>query len=277
MPAAITDHVSAAGFAHQRLAHPAFDPAAGEWIAFRRTPARPVAAGLPGVVFLGGFKSDMTGTKATALEAHCAARGLGFLRFDYQGHGLSSGDFRDGTIGRWATDAGAALDHLTEGRQILIGSSMGLWTTLLAARARPARVAGIIGIAGAPDFTERLMWDRWDDARRRQVMEEGAWERPSAYDIKPYPITRTLIEDGRRHLVLDGIDLACPVRLLHGMADPDVPWQHSLLTMAALAGSDVRLTLIKDGDHRLSRDEDLALMLATLDALIAETSSGGRE
>jgi pimeloyl-ACP methyl ester carboxylesterase len=223
----------------------------------------------PGVVFLGGFRSDMQGAKALALRDHCAARGRAFLRFDYAGHGASAGRFEDGTIGAWAADALAVFDALTDGPQILIGSSMGGWIALLLARARPDRLAGFIGIAPAPDFTERLMWPAFDAAQRATIMAEGVLHLPSAYG-EPTPITRALIEDGRRQLVLDApIALAGPVRILQGMADADVPWRHALLLMDALSGGDARLTLVKDGDHRLSRPEDLRLLTETLDQLPA--------
>lgn len=236
----------------------------GATIAFRRT-----AGGTPGVVFLGGYRSDMTGTKAMALEAHCRARGQAFLRFDYRGHGASSGRFEDGTIGQWAGDAIAALDRLTDGPQILVGSSMGGWLMLLAALARKERVAGLVGIAAAPDFTEDLIWDRLDAAERARLETEGAIYEPSAYG-DPYVYTRALVEDGRRHLLLRGtIPLECPVRLLHGMEDPDVPWRTSIRLAEKVAAADTRVTLVKDGDHRLSRDADLALLCRTVDEVAA--------
>ncbi|MBB4212120.1 pimeloyl-ACP methyl ester carboxylesterase [Rhodothalassium salexigens DSM 2132] len=222
------------------------------------------------VVFLGGFMSDMTGTKAEHLDAHAAARGHGFLRFDYRGHGASDGGFEDGTISAWRDDALAAIDQLTDGPLILVGSSMGGWIALLAALARPERVAGLVGVAAAADFTERLMWDGFDESVRRAIIEDGRYEEPSPYGPDPVVITRTLIEDGRDHLVLDGpIPLACPVRLLHGQQDPDVPWQWSLKTAEALAGDDVTVTLIKNGDHRLSTPADLARLSAAVDELLA--------
>src|SRR5690349_9461615 len=196
----------------------------GERIAYRRVPGK-----APGIVFLGGFMSDMSGTKATALEAFCRARGQAFLRFDYFGHGASSGAFRDATIGRWREDAITVLDHLTQGPQILVGSSMGGWMMLLAALARPASVAALVGIAAAPDFTQELMWPSFSADEQRRLVNEGAITVPSEYDPRGYTITHQLIEEGRRHLVLgDTVPIACPVRLLHGMADPDVPWQMSL-------------------------------------------------
>lgn len=239
----------------------------GTAIAYHRVaPASPAAG--PGVIFCGGFKSDMTGTKAMALDSHCRANRRAFLRFDYFGHGRSDGDFEDGTIGRWTSDAVAVLDALTDGPQVIVGSSMGGWIMLLAALARPQRIAGLVGIAPAPDFTQRLMWERFAPAQQAALQRDGVLRAPSDYDPEPYAITAALIEDGRRHLLLDdGIDLHCPVRILQGMRDPDVPWRHALLLVAALAAEDVQLTLVKDGDHRLSRDEDIARMLATTESL----------
>jgi len=228
---------------------------------------------LPGVMFLGGFRSDMTGTKAGSLDRFCAARDQRYLRFDYQGHGASSTAFEACTIGLWRDDALAMLDQVAYGPQILVGSSMGAWIALLAALARPARVAGLVCIAGAVDFTEALLWPRLGVERQAALMAEGALRIPSAYDPEGYVITRALIEEGRSHLLLgSAIDLAAPVRLLHGMADPDVPWQHSLRLAAALTGGDVVVTLVKDGDHRLSRPQDLA----RLDAAIEELSVSPR-
>ncbi|QYU67039.1 alpha/beta fold hydrolase [Leptolyngbya sp. 15MV] len=222
----------------------------------------------PGVVFLPGFRSDMRGTKAMFLHAHCAAHGRGYLRFDYSGHGESAGRFEDGTIGQWAADAIAAFDALTEGPQVLVGSSMGGWIALLLARARPDRIAGLIGLAPAPDFTQKLMWPAFDAAERATIQDHGVLHLPSQYG-EPTPITRALIEDGARHNVLDApIPLRCPVRILQGMEDPDVPWQHALRLVEALDSRDVRLHLIKDGDHRLSREADLRLLAETLEALL---------
>ncbi|MDH3473823.1 MAG: alpha/beta hydrolase [Rhodospirillales bacterium] len=237
----------------------------GSVIAYHKSPGR-----APGIVFLGGFMSDMTGGKALALEAHARAQGQAFLRFDYQGHGASSGRFEEGCIGLWAGDAVAALDELTEGPQLLVGSSMGGWIMLLAALARPARVAGLVGIAAAPDFTEDLMWDRYPPEARRALEREGLYLEPSDYGEAPYPITMKLIEDGRDHLLLRGeIALDCPARLIHGMADPDVPWQTSLRLTERLRSGDVEITLVKGGGHRLSEPEDLERLTATLKRLIA--------
>jgi pimeloyl-ACP methyl ester carboxylesterase len=224
----------------------------------------------PGVVFLGGFMSDMTGTKATMLEAFCRSRGQAFVRFDYFAHGASSGDFADATIGRWREDALAVLDNVTAGPQILVGSSIGGWLMLLAALARPERVAGLVGIAAAPDATEDLMEPELSAEQRATMLREGQVRIQSAYDPNGYLITRRLIEEGRQHLVLRApIPLTCSVRLLHGMADPDVPWQTSLRLAQRLEGRDVTVTLIAGGDHRLSTESDLAKLRAT----VAEVSA----
>ena len=235
----------------------------GVHLAWRR-----VAGRGPGVVFLGGFNSDMTGSKAEFLAGWCAARGQAFLRFDYSGHGTSEGRFEDGTIGRWAEDAACVIAALTEGPQILIGSSMGGWIALLLAARRSVPVRALIGIAPAPDFTEDLMWAEFSPAVRQAILRDGVWHRPSEYGA-PYPITRALIEDGRNQLLLRApIALDCPLRILQGQQDPDVPWRHALRIAEAVTGDDVRVTLIKDGDHRLSREEDLALLGETLTPLL---------
>lgn len=268
----MTETAAATGGAHHSLRRGAAT------IAYHHTPAahREHDGGghggdLPGIMFLGGFMSDMTGGKATALEAWAVGQGLAFTRFDYQGHGASSGRFADGTIGLWADDALEVLDRVTSGPQILVGSSMGGWMMLLTALRRPERVAGLVGIAPAPDFTEDLMWDLFDPAIRRAITDEGVWLRPSEYGPDPQPITRALIEDGRNHLLLRGpIPFSGPTRLLHGQRDPDVPWQVSLSLAAALTGDDVRVTLVKDGDHRLSRPQDLALLCRTVGDLVRD-------
>ena len=221
-------------------------------------------------MFLPGFRSDMNGIKATALAGHCRSRDHAFLRFDYFGHGASSGDFRAGTIGRWLEDALAVIDRLTEGPQILVGSSMGGWIALLAALARPGRVKALIGIAPAPDFTEDLIWARLSEAQRRELLERGELAAASAYEADPIPITLRLVEEGRRHLLLRGpIRLSCPVRLLHGMEDPDVPYQTSLRLVERLTGTEAVVELIEDGDHRLSRPQDLTRLFAAVDAMAA--------
>lgn len=244
----------------------------GTRLAYRRLAACPGDA-RPGILFLPGFASDMTGTKGMALAAWAQAGGRALLRFDYSGHGQSGGAFRDGTIGRWTADALAILDRLTTGPQILVGSSMGGWIMLLTALARPARIAGLVGIAAAPDFTEDLMWTSMQPETRTRLTAEGAVWVPSQYQEAPLEITRALIEDGRQHLVLRGpLDIRCPVRLLHGMADPDVPWQTSPRLAERLVGADVTVTLIKDGDHRLSRDADLQRTFAAIDEISAGAS-----
>jgi pimeloyl-ACP methyl ester carboxylesterase len=237
----------------------------GETIAYLRRNGK-----APGIVWLGGFHSDMQGTKAAALDAFAAQHCRAFLRFDYFGHGASSGAFRDGSISRWLEDALAVLDRLCDGPQILVASSMGAWIALLGAKARPDRIAGLLLIAPAVDFTERLMWARMPDEVRRQILETGEWLRPSAYDDGPYPITRNLIEDGRKHLLLDGaIEVPCPVRILQGMQDPDVPWQHAIELASRLSGNPL-VTLVKQGDHRLSTPGDLKIMQQLLSEFFAD-------
>ena len=235
----------------------------GAAIAYRRTEGRGAAAS-PTVVFLPGFRSDMEGGKALALEAWCGDEGRGFLRFDYTGHGLSSGNFEDGTIGQWAADAVFAIGALTSGPAVLVGSSMGGWIMMLAAGALPHRVAGLVGIAPAPDFTEDLMMANASAAMREALERNGVHYEPSAYNDEPTPITRKLIEDGRSRLVLRApFPFAGPVRIIHGMADPDVPWRHALKVAAAFAAADVEITLVKSGDHRLSEPPDLARLVRT--------------
>ncbi len=224
----------------------------------------------PTVVFLPGFRSDMTGEKASALATFCAARGQAMLRFDYSGHGASGGQFENGTIGRWRDDALAMIDRQTTGPLLLVGSSMGGWIGLLAALARPDRVAGLIGIAAAPDFTEVLAWQAMSEEDRATLLRDGVLRVPSRYG-EPYPITQALIQDGRNHLLLNKpIALDCPVRLLHGQCDPDVPWQTSLRVAERLIGQDVQVILVKDGDHRLSRPADLALLWRVMAALLGK-------
>ncbi len=247
----------------------------GRRIAYHKTEAVGASAASPGVVFLGGFRSDMTGAKATHVEAWARERGRACLRFDYTGHGASSGAFEALGVGDWTRDAETAHDRLTTGPQILVGSSMGGWIALLLAKRRPDRVAGLVGIAAAPDFTEDLMWASFTDAERAELARAGRIERPSDYDA-PYVLTAKLIEDGRAHLVLrDPSPAPFPVRLLHGSADADVPESVARRLFAHLDGPDVRLTLIKNGDHRLSEPAELRLLSQTLDALIdaiAETA-----
>ncbi len=232
----------------------------GATIAYRRRSGKG-----PGVVFLGGFRSDMNGTKAQVLDAFCAGRGQAFLRFDYFAHGASSGNFDDATIGRWKADALAVLDQQTKGPQILIGSSIGGWIMLLAALARPERVRALIGIAPAPDATEDLMWASLSADQREAMQRDGSVTLPSGYDPAGYSYSWRLIEEGRKHLVMrQTIPLTCPVRLLHGMKDDAVPWQTSLALSDKLQSDDVAVTLIKDGDHRLSRVEDLERLKAAV-------------
>lgn len=236
----------------------------GARLAYHRSPGAS-----PGVVFLGGFTSDMTGIKATTLERWCRGRGQAFVRFDYSGHGASSGRFADGTIGRWADEALAVLDQLTEGPQILVGSSMGAWMMLLAALARPERIAALLGLACAVDFPRYLLWERLDDNLRERLRRERVISLPSPYGA-PYIIALNLIEEAEQHRLLDRPELpiTCPVRLIHGMADADVPWRISLQVAERLTGSDVRLLLIKDGEHTLSREKDLLLLTRTLEDLL---------
>lgn len=237
----------------------------GATIAYHR-----LAGSSPGIVFLGGFRSDMTGTKALFLEDFCRRRRHAYVRFDYFGHGASSGDVAVGTIGRWAEDAVSILDSLAEGRQILVGSSMGGWIMLLAALARAERVHALVGVAAAPDFTEDLVWPRLDTAQRRELRETGTITLPSEYDPAGYSYRASLFEDGKHHLLMRGpIALECPVRLLHGMCDHAVPWQRSLSLAERLDSRDVVVTLIKDGDHRLSSEADLACLGRTLDELLS--------
>ena len=232
------------------------DTAAGRRIAYHRTQGQG-----PGVVFLGGFKSDMTGTKALHLQDWAQRRGRAFLRFDYSGHGASSGHFEEGSIGDWAEDARAVIEALTDGPQVLVGSSMGGWIALLVARALPHRLAGLVTIAAAPDFTERGFWAGFDAQQREVLMRAGRLELPSDYADQPYVITRQLIEDGRQNLVMDQpLRLDCPVRLLQGTADADVPMSWALDLLAHLDAGDLRLTLVKGADHRFSTPDCLRMI-----------------
>ena len=234
----------------------------GAKLAWRR-----VAGAGPAVVWLGGFKSDMAGTKAQALADWALDRGRAYVRFDYFGHGESEGDFAKGTITRWRADALAVLEELVEGPAILVGSSMGGWISCLVAAAAPERVAAMVLIAPAPDFTEKLMAPEMTAADRAQMAATGVWLRASAYG-EPYPIARELIEDGARWSILPGpVNIDVPVRILQGGQDPDVPWRHALSLAQAIRGDDVVFSLIKDGDHRLSRPQDLARLVAALEEL----------
>jgi pimeloyl-ACP methyl ester carboxylesterase len=217
----------------------------------------------PTLVWLGGFNSDMTGTKAQALADWAIEQGRAYVRFDYFGHGVSTGAFADGTITRWRQDALAVIDRLTEGPLILVGSSMGAWIACLATLTRKNRIAGMVLIAPAPDFTEKLMKPEMPPEAHRELAQHGVWLRPSEYGL--YPINRTLLEDGARWSILGApIGIHVPVRILQGAADEDVPWRHALELAEAIEGEDVVFTLIKDGDHRLSRPEDIARLLAAV-------------
>jgi pimeloyl-ACP methyl ester carboxylesterase len=236
----------------------------GARIAWRR-----VNGAGPTVVWLGGFRSDMAGTKAQALADWAMARGRAYVRFDYFGHGESSGDFADGTITRWREDALAVLSELINGPVVLVGSSMGGWISCLVAGAMPDRTQAMVLIAPAPDFTEKLMAPEMSPAARAEMAQTGVWLRPSDYG-EPYPITRELLEDGARWSILpQPVNVHAPVRILQGGADPDVPWRHALELAQALQSQDVVFTLIKDGDHRLSRPQDIARLLEALDEVIA--------
>ncbi|MEW6766652.1 MAG: alpha/beta hydrolase [Pseudomonadota bacterium] len=236
----------------------------------RRIAVRARKGASPGLFWLGGFKSDMGGTKAVALDAWAAEQGRACVRFDYSGHGESSGDFKDGTIGQWIEEALAVFEQFCDGPQVAVGSSMGGWMALLLARAlakkkdAKAKLAGLVLIAPAPDFTEELMWKNFSPEIKKQIETTGVWHRPSDYG-DPYPITRNLIEEGRKHLVLGGtIQTGCPVRILQGAQDPDVPWQHAFALTHCLPSDDVVLTLIQDGDHRLSRPQDIARLMSAI-------------
>lgn len=236
----------------------------GTRLACCATPAR--APGKPGILFCGGFRSDMTGTKAVALEQAAQQHGLGYVRFDYFGHGRSDGDFLDGTIGRWKEDTLAMLREVCgPAPQIVVGSSMGGWLATLAALALPDRTAGLVLIAPALDFTEDLMWAGMTEAQRAVLLRDGILREPSQYSDQPYEYTLKLITEGREHLILrPGIVYDRPVRILQGMMDPDVPYSHAVKTAAAFQGGDTRLTLLRDGDHRLSRPQDLDLLVETV-------------
>jgi pimeloyl-ACP methyl ester carboxylesterase len=230
--------------------------------------ARP--GGAPGLFWLGGFHSDMQGTKAIALDAWAAEHHRACVRFDYSGHGESGGDFIDGTIGRWLEESVAVFEQFCAGPQVVIGSSMGGWMALLLAREianRPesrASLVGLVLIAPAPDFTEQLMWNGFSPEIQQEIQTQGVWLRPSQYG-DPYPITRALIEEGRNHLLLgSAIKVGCPVRILQGAQDPDVPWRHAFALTQRLPSDDVVLTMIQDGDHRLSRPQDIARIVAAV-------------
>jgi pimeloyl-ACP methyl ester carboxylesterase len=242
----------------------------GKDTAARSIAVRVRAGAAPGLFWLGGFNSDMQGTKAVALDAWAAEQNRACVRFDYSGHGESGGAFVDGTIGRWLEDSVAVFQQFCAGPQVVIGSSMGGWMALLLAREiarRPENrgsLAGLVLIAPAPDFTEELMWKAFSPEIRQEIETKGVWLRPSQYG-EHYPITRALIEEGRNHLLLgSAIDVGCPVRILQGAQDPDVPWQHAFALTHRLPSDDVVLTMIQDGDHRLSRPQDIARIIAAV-------------
>ncbi|PHR61578.1 MAG: alpha/beta hydrolase [Robiginitomaculum sp.] len=220
-----------------------------------------------GIIWCGGLKSDMEGSKALALHDWAKAQDRSYVRFDYFGHGKSTGRFRDGTVSRWAQDTVHVIDELTSGDQIIVGSSMGGWTALLAALARPERVKALVLIAPAPDFTEKLMWARFDDTIRKTIMEDGIYYEPSDYD-EPYEISRELIVDGRENQLLDApISFNGPVRILQGMQDTSVPWAHAQKLLDVVTSNDMEMTLVKDGDHSLSRESDIERLLKTVSLL----------
>jgi pimeloyl-ACP methyl ester carboxylesterase len=236
----------------------------------RKIAVRARAGASPGLIWLGGFNSDMKGTKALALDGWAAEHGRACVRFDYSGHGESGGAFIDGTIGRWLEESVAVFEQFCRGPQVVIGSSMGGWMALLLAREIAKRqmsevsLAGLVLIAPAPDFTEQLMWNGFPPEVQEEIQTKGVWMRPSQYG-DAYPITRALIEDGRNHLLLgSAIDVGCPVRILQGAQDPDVPWQHAFALAHRLPTEDVVLTMIQDGDHRLSRPQDIARIIAAV-------------
>ncbi|MCO5063828.1 MAG: alpha/beta hydrolase [Rhizobiaceae bacterium] len=228
----------------------------------------------PGVVWLGGYRSDMLGTKAETLDAWAREKGHAYLRHDYSGHGESGGDFKDGTISRWLAESLAVLSAFSEGPQILVGSSMGAWIALrMAQELRKAndsdRLGALILLAPAPDFTRELVEPKLTDAQRRDLAEKGYFETPSEYSDQPYIYTRALIEDGARNLVMGGpIDTHCPVQIIQGVADPDVPYAHALKLASLMPADDVTLSLVPEGDHRLSRPQDLELLVGAVDAMI---------
>jgi pimeloyl-ACP methyl ester carboxylesterase len=243
----------------------------GTGAAARAVTVRQRPGASPGLFWLGGFNSDMKGTKAAALDQWAQTHERALVRFDYSGHGESGGAFVDGTIGRWLEESVAVFEACCHGPQVVVGSSMGGWLALLLGQAmaeRPAAgasIAGMVLIAPAVDFTEELMWKQFPPEVKRQIEEKGVWERPSEYSEQPYLVTRGLIEDGRNHLLLGGmIETGCPVRILQGVKDPDVPWRHAVDLAARFARDDVVLTLVKDGDHRLSRPEDIERLLAAV-------------
>ncbi|MAH85566.1 MAG: alpha/beta hydrolase [Rhodospirillaceae bacterium TMED8] len=227
----------------------------------------------PGVVFLSGFKSDMTGLKAMAVETLCKRLGHPFLRFDYFGHGQSSGKFEDGTIGRWTEDAIFVIDELTDGPQVLVGSSMGGWIMLLVALARPERIAGLVGLAAAPDFTEDLIPAALSTEQMETLARDGEVAIPNCYDEEPYLIRKEFLEEAREHLVLrNSISIPAPIRLIHGMQDNDVPWRTGLKIAEKMDSDDIEMIYVKTGDHRLSGDQDIKRLKRTLSSLLEDLS-----
>ncbi|MEP1470509.1 MAG: alpha/beta hydrolase [Halieaceae bacterium] len=239
----------------------------GHEIAYRHQPGSN-----PGIVFCSGFNSDMQGTKAEALAQWCQEQGRQFTRFDYFGHGQSSGKFVDGTIGRWRDDALAVLDEVSTGPQIIVGSSMGGWIMLLVAQARPERIRALVGIAAAPDFTEQMRKTRLSEQQLEALSAHGYCDLANCYDDgEPYRISAMLLEEGKNHLLLDKpIAVQCPVRLLQGQCDEDVPWEHALAIADRLVSTDVEVTLVKHGDHRLSEPADLSRLYAAIERLLQD-------
>ena len=250
----------------QFLSSSAFGGVDANKIAYKKSDGRGERQS-PGLIWCGGLKSDMEGGKATTLHDWADSEGHAYVRFDYFGHGESTGRFRDGTISRWTKDTIQVIDELTTGPQILIGSSMGGWTSLIAAMARPDRIKGLVLIAPAPDFTEKLMWAGFNDEIRKTIMEEGIYLEPSDYD-EPYEISRELILDGRESQILDApLKFDGPVRILHGRLDTSVPWDHSHKIIEALTSEDVEMTLVKNGDHSLSSPNDLDRLIRVVKEL----------
>lgn len=248
------------------MKHETFQPRRDVTLAYRRTTGK--SKTLPGVMFLGGFRSDMTGTKATFLEEQCKRRHQSCVRFDYSGHGASGGKFEQGNITTWLQDAEAVFDKLTEGPQIVVGSSMGGWIALLLAAKKPERIKGIVLLAPAPDFSEDIYTKEFGEEERRHLAKKGLIYRPSNYG-DPYPLTLQLFNDARRHLLLDKRTLLyAPLRIIHGKKDEDVPWQKSERILEQVVSPDARVVWVEDGDHRLSRPQDLAL----LDEAVVELS-----
>jgi len=258
------------------MAEPAFLDIDGTPIAYRR-----IAGGTPGVVWLGGYRSDMLGTKAETLAGWAERTGRAFLRHDYSGHGESGGAFAEGTISKWLNESLAIFRRFTNGPQVLVGSSMGAWIALrliqeLRKAGESGRVAGLVLLAPAPDFTAELIEPALTKKQKRELEEKGYFEEKSEYSPQPSIYTRTLIEDGRQNRVMTGpIDTHCPVHILQGMADPDVPHEHALKLVSLLPADDMTLSLIPDGDHRLSRPQDLELLVRAVEGVIAQAETAG--